>query len=244
MPLCTIVICLVGCLLCCHGCFCELYSTWNLWRYFDGYQLISFLSVIPNPSLLSYVCSCSMCNLYTKRLGTITNISVRVFLHRTNKQMVVTIFLIISAFLKFNDKILPTLYLYVVISMWSNKNVIFNAFYKTKVLSYWWRHSFLFPSLFCMWPSWNEYVVGVVVIHLSQVKEILIEESNVQPVNSPVTVCGDIHGQFHDLMKLFQTGGHVPETNYIFMVSFVPLGGNCIDMLLHHLMQFCHVLSC
>lgn len=51
-----------------------------------------------------------------------------------------------------------------------------------------------------------------------QVKEILIEESNVQPVNSPVTVCGDIHGQFHDLMKLFQTGGQVPETNYIFMV--------------------------
>ena len=52
-----------------------------------------------------------------------------------------------------------------------------------------------------------------------QVKEILIEESNVQPVNSPVTVCGDIHGQFHDLMKLFATGGHIPETNYIFMVS-------------------------
>lgn len=45
-----------------------------------------------------------------------------------------------------------------------------------------------------------------------------MEESNVQPVNSPVTVCGDIHGQFHDLMKLFQTGGHVPSTNYIFMV--------------------------
>jgi Calcineurin-like phosphoesterase len=52
----------------------------------------------------------------------------------------------------------------------------------------------------------------------SQVKEILVEESNVQPVNSPVTVCGDIHGQFHDLMKLFDTAGDVPGTNYIFMV--------------------------
>lgn len=56
------------------------------------------------------------------------------------------------------------------------------------------------------------------MICFAQVKEILVEESNVQPVNSPVTVCGDIHGQFHDLMKLFQTGGHVPSTNYIFMV--------------------------
>jgi len=27
-----------------------------------------------------------------------------------------------------------------------------------------------------------------------KVKEILIEESNVQPVKAPVTICGDIHG--------------------------------------------------
>ncbi|RKP08863.1 Metallo-dependent phosphatase-like protein [Thamnocephalis sphaerospora] len=57
-----------------------------------------------------------------------------------------------------------------------------------------------------------------------KVKELLMEESNVQPVRSPVTVCGDIHGQFYDLLELFRVGGDVPDTNYIFMGDFVDRG--------------------
>lgn len=55
-------------------------------------------------------------------------------------------------------------------------------------------------------------------------KEILTKEQNVQPVRCPVTICGDIHGQFHDLIELFLIGGNCPDTNYLFMGDYVDRG--------------------
>ena len=55
-------------------------------------------------------------------------------------------------------------------------------------------------------------------------REVLSDESNVQPVSCPVTVIGDVHGQFHDLMELFRIGGRPPETNFLMMGDYVDRG--------------------
>ena len=66
--------------------------------------------------------------------------------------------------------------------------------------------------------------------HLCEyVQELMLEESTVHPVSSPVTICGDIHGQFHDLLELFRTGGECPATSYIFMGDFVDRGYNSVE---------------
>ncbi|CAD8163322.1 unnamed protein product [Paramecium pentaurelia] len=60
-------------------------------------------------------------------------------------------------------------------------------------------------------------------------KEIFIEESNVHQVKAPVIICGDIHGQFFDLLELFNKGGQIPNANYIFIGDFVDRGYNSVE---------------
>jgi hypothetical protein len=44
-----------------------------------------------------------------------------------------------------------------------------------------------------------------------------MKESNVVHIAAPVTVVGDIHGQFFDMLEIFKIGGFCPNTNYLFL---------------------------
>ena len=57
-----------------------------------------------------------------------------------------------------------------------------------------------------------------------KIKEMLVKESNVIHIQTPVTVVGDMHGQFHDMLELFNIGGRIPDTNYLFLGDYVDRG--------------------
>lgn len=63
----------------------------------------------------------------------------------------------------------------------------------------------------------------------SEAKKLFEKLPNVIQVNPPVTICGDIHGQFTDLIELFKINGPIPYTNYLFMGDYVDRGSQSVE---------------
>eukprot|EP00656_Telonema_subtile_P049915 TRINITY_DN6320_c0_g1_i9.p1 TRINITY_DN6320_c0_g1~~TRINITY_DN6320_c0_g1_i9.p1 ORF type:complete len:205 (+),score=26.40 TRINITY_DN6320_c0_g1_i9:259-873(+) len=63
----------------------------------------------------------------------------------------------------------------------------------------------------------------------NRLQDVLITESNVLPISTPVTICGDVHGQFDDVLEIFRVGGKCPDTNYAFLGDFVDRGYDSVE---------------
>jgi serine/threonine-protein phosphatase PP1 catalytic subunit len=61
------------------------------------------------------------------------------------------------------------------------------------------------------------------------IQPVFLAESCVLEVTPPVVVCGDIHGQFHDLLRVFDTAGRPPHAKFLFLGDYIDRGYQGVD---------------
>jgi len=67
------------------------------------------------------------------------------------------------------------------------------------------------------------------LILCDMVTQIFRRQPNLLELKPPMIVCGDIHGQYSDLLRVFENNGFPTETNYLFLGDYVDRGAQSIE---------------
>ncbi|KRZ18400.1 Serine/threonine-protein phosphatase PP1-alpha catalytic subunit [Trichinella zimbabwensis] len=77
-----------------------------------------------------------------------------------------------------------------------------------------------------------DFTENEVVLVLDKAQLAFQDEGTLLEIDAPVSICGDIHGQYYDLLRLFNAIGWPPERRYLFLGDYVDRGDNSIEVIL------------
>ncbi|CAL4936798.1 unnamed protein product [Urochloa decumbens] len=60
-------------------------------------------------------------------------------------------------------------------------------------------------------------------------KAVFLRQPNLLELDAPLTVCGDLHGQFRDLVRILQQEGAPPRRKYLFLGDYVDRGDQSLE---------------
>lgn len=66
----------------------------------------------------------------------------------------------------------------------------------------------------------------------SRVREIFLDQPPLIELEAPVKIVGDIHGQYSDLIRMFEMCGFPPSSNFLFLGDYVDRGKHSLETIL------------